>query len=70
MASPTMEATLLLVVPLLLAAFFGLFALRPPAPMVYRCRRCQHEFRRAARLGYPDACPACGAADWTLPAGD
>lgn len=61
-------ALLLLLVglPLLMAAFFGIFAFKGARPMVYRCRRCRAEFKRAGRRGYPDACPRCGADDWNL----
>lgn len=64
-----MGVTLLLLIglPLLLAALFGLFAFKGARPMVYRCQRCGRQFRRGAHRTYPEACPACGARDWQLP---
>ncbi len=62
-----MTVMLLLVgLPLLLAALFGVFAFKGVRPMVYRCQRCAAEFRRPARRGFPEACPRCGASDWNL----
>ncbi len=52
--------------PLLLALVFGLFAFKGVRPMVYRCLRCGHNFRRASHHGFPDACPRCGAGDWNV----
>jgi len=49
------------------AAFFGLFAFRGPKrppPLIFRCRRCAGEFRRAAHRDFPTVCPRCHARDW------
>ena len=64
-----MSVMLLLVgLPLLLAAFFGIFAFKGVRPMVYRCLRCEAEFRRPAARGFPESCPRCGAHDWNVAA--
>lgn len=57
-------ALMIIVVPLLLAAFFGLSAFRGLTPLVFRCRMCDEEFRRAPHLPFPEACPRCGSRDW------
>ena len=57
-------AVMLIVVPLFLAVFLGLFAFSRMTPLVFRCRRCDREFRRAPHLAFPDLCPHCRARDW------
>ena len=39
---------------------------RKLVPLVFRCQRCGHEFRRAAHLELAPACPRCGATDWNV----
>ncbi|MEO6771479.1 MAG: hypothetical protein ABI467_00465 [Kofleriaceae bacterium] len=39
---------------------------RKLVPLVFRCQRCGHEFRRPAHLELAKACPKCGAGDWDL----
>jgi hypothetical protein len=54
-------------VPLVIAFLLGLFAFQRARPLIYRCRRCDGAFRRAAHLGFPETCSGCGAADWNEP---
>ena len=37
---------------------------RKLVPLVFRCQRCGHQFRRPAHLPLAKACPRCGALDW------
>ncbi len=56
---------MLLGIPLAVVLFFGRSALRPIAPMIYRCLRCDHDFRDDAWRGYPRRCPRCRSASWS-----
>jgi hypothetical protein len=55
------------VMPLSVALFFGLFAFKGIAPLVYRCRRCGRDFLRSPLRKFPTACRRCGAHDWNAP---
>ena len=57
-------ALLVIGLPVAVAVFFGRAALRPVAPMLYRCLRCDHAFRDHAHHGYPERCPRCGSTAW------
>jgi ribosomal protein S27AE len=37
---------------------------RKLVPLVFRCERCGHQFRRAAHLELATSCPRCHATDW------
>lgn len=58
-------ALLLLALPVAVALLLGRAALRPIAPMEYRCLRCDQDFRDDAWRGYPDRCPHCRSTAWT-----
>ena len=60
-------ALMLLGIPLVVAAFFGLFAFRRLTPYVFHCRRCDRPFHGRADRDFPDACPHCGDRDWNRP---
>jgi hypothetical protein len=62
-------ALMLFGVPLLLAAFFGLFAFTRLSPLVYECRCCEHQFHGAPHRPFPELCPRCGARDWNTGGG-
>jgi hypothetical protein len=57
-------AVLLLGLPIGVVLFFGRSALRPIAPELYHCLRCDHDFRDDAWRGYPDRCPRCRSRSW------
>jgi hypothetical protein len=63
-ATPWWVVVALLLVPVSVAAFVGALAFRRMTPLVFRCRRCDHEFHRAAHRRFPAVCPRCGARDW------
>lgn len=54
----------IIVMPICVAVFFGLFAFRNMTPLVFRCRRCAGEFSRKPWLRFPTSCAICGARDW------
>jgi len=51
-------------VPICVAALLGWVASRGMTPLVFRCRRCEGEFRRAPFRAFPTACPRCGSHSW------
>lgn len=68
MGTPWLAVIAVLLLPVGVAAFVGFMAFRRMTPLVYRCRRCGHEFHRAAHRAFPRACPGCRARDWSAPA--
>jgi hypothetical protein len=34
--------------------------------LVFRCQRCQAEFRQPPHQDFPSRCPACHATDWNV----
>jgi hypothetical protein len=58
---------LVVVMPCCVALFFGLFAWRNPTPMLFRCRRCDGDFRAKPWKPFPDHCPFCRTREWNLP---
>lgn len=68
MDSPGIPLDLLILVmigiPACVAVFFGLFAFRNMTPLVFKCRRCDHEFTRKPWRDFPTSCPGCRARDW------
>jgi hypothetical protein len=55
-----------IVMPICVAVFFGLFAFKTMTPLAYRCQRCGHEFRRKPYRRFPAECPHCHARDWNV----
>jgi hypothetical protein len=55
---------LVVVLPLGVALFFGLFAFKGMTPLAFRCRRCRSEFQRKPWKPFPGRCPICRARDW------
>jgi len=45
---------------------FTIVEFRKLVPLVFRCQRCGHQFRRAPHLELAGACPKCGATDWNV----
>jgi hypothetical protein len=62
--STTQLVLMLLVVPVCVALFFGMFAFKGMTPSVFRCSKCGREFTRKAWRGWPRRCSTCGAPDW------
>jgi hypothetical protein len=54
----------LVMIPIVVSAFLGAITFRRMTPLVFRCRRCNREFRRAAHREFPAVCPLCQARDW------
>jgi rubrerythrin len=54
----------LVLIPVGAIGFLGALAFRRMTSLVYRCRRCQREFYRAAHRPFPARCPLCRAHDW------
>jgi hypothetical protein len=63
-ATPWWVVVVLFLVPCGVAAFAGAIAFRRMTPLIFRCRRCDRDFRRAPHRRFPAACPLCGARDW------
>lgn len=63
-ATPAWVVIVLVLVPIAVAGFAGAIAFRRMTPLVFRCRRCEREFRRAAHRRFAAVCPRCGARDW------
>lgn len=63
-ATPAWVVVVLVLVPIAVAGFVGAIAFRRMTPLIFRCRRCEREFRRAAHRRFPAVCPRCGARDW------
>jgi len=63
-ATPWWVVIVLFLVPLGVTVFVGAIAFRWMTPLVFRCRRCDREFLRAAHRRFPAVCPRCGARDW------
>jgi hypothetical protein len=66
-ALPWLAVAALFVLPIAVAAFAGFVTFRKMTPLVYRCRRCRRDFRRAPYHRFPAACPHCSARDWAAP---
>ncbi|MBA3397269.1 MAG: hypothetical protein H0T89_31875 [Deltaproteobacteria bacterium] len=54
----------IIVMPMFVAVFFGLFAFKNMTPLVFRCRRCARDFTRKPWRRFPMSCPLCRARDW------
>ena len=63
-ATPWVVVVVLFLLPVCIAVFLGVMAFRRMTPLVYRCRRCDRDFCRAAHRKFPTACPRCQARDW------
>ncbi len=63
-ATPWWVVVVLFLVPCGVAAFASAIAFRRMTPLIFRCRRCDRDFRRAPHRRFPAACPLCGARDW------
>lgn len=61
---PGVLLLMLVVVPVLIAFFLGLFSFKGLTPLVFRCLRCDHRFRRAPHRPFPESCPSCGSPEW------
>jgi hypothetical protein len=55
---------LIVVMPVGVAVFFSLFAIKTTRPLVFLCRRCSGRFHRPPHRGFPPVCPHCHARDW------
>jgi Zn finger protein HypA/HybF involved in hydrogenase expression len=64
-ATPWWLVVLVLAIPVAVTGIVGALAFRRMTPLLYRCRRCSGEFRRAAHRRFPVACPRCRARDWS-----
>lgn len=63
-ATPWFVVVALLLLPVGVVLALGALTFRRMTPLVFRCRRCDREFRRPAHRRFPAACPRCGAQDW------
>ena len=54
----------LIVIPCFVGLFFGMFAFKGMAPLVFHCARCGEDFERKAWRGFPKKCARCRATDW------
>jgi rubrerythrin len=63
-ATPWLAVVALLAIPLVVSAFLGAMTFRRLTRLVYRCRRCDRDFQRAAHRAFPATCPLCDARDW------
>lgn len=63
-AVPWLVKITIVVIPVAVVALVGTMAFRRITPLVYRCRRCERDFQRAAHRAFPAACPHCHARDW------
>ena len=64
--TPTQILAVTFAVVLIFGVLFSRSAFKGLERLLFRCRRCDHEFRRAAYRRFPKVCPHCGAADWQL----
>lgn len=55
------------VMPVCLALFFGLFTWRRMTPLAFHCSRCGGQFQRRPWKRFPAKCPLCGSRDWNKP---
>jgi hypothetical protein len=55
---------LLIGMPLVLAFVLGWIQARTLTPLVFWCRRCEHEFRQPPQRAFPVVCPRCRSRDW------
>lgn len=63
-ATPWLVVIALFLLPIGVVAFVGAMAFRRMTPLLFRCRRCDRDFQRAAYRSFPARCPLCGARDW------
>jgi hypothetical protein len=54
----------LVVMPVCIAVALGWISSRGMTPLVFRCRRCEREFRRPPYRAFPTVCPLCGSRSW------
>jgi hypothetical protein len=54
----------IIVMPVCVVVFFGLFAFRDMTPLAFHCLRCGRDFAQKPHLRFPVACPHCHARDW------
>jgi Zn finger protein HypA/HybF involved in hydrogenase expression len=52
------------VIPVCIAVLLGTRAFQGMTPLVFRCRRCNGEFRRRPHRRFPVACPRCRSRHW------
>jgi len=64
-ATPWWVVVVLFLIPVGATLFLGALTFRRMAPLIFRCRRCDREFQRAAHRRFPAVCPRCGARDWS-----
>jgi hypothetical protein len=62
--TPWLVVVALALIPVVVSAFLGVMTFRRMTPLVFKCRRCNREFHRAAHRMFPAACPLCHARDW------
>ena len=62
--TPWLVVIAMFALPFVVAVFCGIMVFRGMPPLVYRCRRCEREFHRAAHRRFPAVCPLCRARDW------
>ena len=60
----------IIVMPIVVVVFFGLFAFRRMTPLAYHCSRCARDFQRKPHRRFPTRCPLCRARDWNAPPSD
>lgn len=54
----------IVVLPVAVAVFFGMFAFRTMEKLAFACQRCGEMFQRKAHHPFPSRCPRCHARDW------
>jgi len=64
-ATPWLVVIALCLIPVIVSLFAGAMTFRRLTPLVFRCQRCDREFRRPAHRRFPDSCPLCHARDWS-----
>jgi Zn finger protein HypA/HybF involved in hydrogenase expression len=62
--TPWLVVVVMVSIPIVVSAFLGAMTFRRMTPLVFRCRRCNRDFQRAAHRAFPAACPLCRARDW------
>jgi hypothetical protein len=55
---------IMIVMPLCVTLFFGLFSFKHLGWSAFQCRRCNRMFQRRPWRRFPPKCPHCHARDW------